>query len=73
MRFNNNRIQDIYEATRQPHSPEQNFVASYLLNKVDMMRLLTWMGVSMIVSPKRIPSEENNGRDSDRRTTAIYE
>lgn len=31
------------------------------------MRLLTWMGVSMIVSPKRISSEENNGRDSDRR------
>jgi len=33
-----------------------------------MMRLLTRMGVSMIVSLKRISSEENNGRDSDRRT-----
>jgi len=27
------------------------------------------MGVPMIVSPKRISSEENNGYDSDRRTT----
>jgi len=27
------------------------------------------MGVPMIVSPKRISSEENNGHDSDRRTT----
>lgn len=32
-----------------------------------MMRLLTRMGVSMIVSPKRISSEENNGCDSDGR------
>lgn len=37
-----------------------------LLNKVDVMRLLTWMGVSMIVSPKGISCEENNSHDSDR-------
>lgn len=32
-----------------------------------MMRLLTRMGVFMIVSLKRITSEENNGCDSDGR------
>lgn len=45
----------------------RNRIRCELCTKQSRHDALAWMGVSMIVSPKRISSEENNGRDSDRR------